>query len=600
MKKYYITLFVGILLAVVMSILLVTKISNYLYDIEMNKIDEQHSLIQHEIEHFIKDNEAFIKMVSEYSDVKEVLRNQDLSSLESCKTFFYHLVKSNETIMQIRVLDNSGMERVRVDRLITHEIVEVPDEGLQNKSERDYFMKFSKLNQNVVGVSSLDPNEENAKVEVPWRPTLRMGIPVFSDGKRVGVVAVNYNMKHLLDDMVKNTLNNFYLIDAEGYFIIHPDDKWKWSKYLVPSKKIDQYFRKIKHETIDFTNTKIADNLFSKKLDFFNDELMTAIYKPKVHINNMLFSKGLQLIIILWIILLLILIPVFKLIIVFIENINKEKDNLKLAQETQREQETMLLQQSKLAAMGEMLSSIAHQWRQPLNSIGLITQDIVSAEKYGELNTDYLQKSRDRIMDQLHLMSDTIDTFRNFTSKTNMLETFNIIDAIEEIRHLYWAQFSDHNIKFEILCRDVDNSFTLCDTQSKEDKEHYIVTSLPSELKQVLLNLISNAKDAIEQIKNPKDLELKISVYLSQKDDEVHIDICDNAGGIDENTVKRIFEPYFTTKEMGTGLGLFIVKSLLQKHLNGDIYCENRENEFDGVTYKGTAFSIVIPKVINA
>ncbi len=96
MKKYYITLFVGILLAVVMSILLVTKISNYLYDIEMNKINEQHSLIQHEIEHFIKDNEAFIKMASEYSDVGEVLRNQDLSSLESCKTFFYHLVKSNE------------------------------------------------------------------------------------------------------------------------------------------------------------------------------------------------------------------------------------------------------------------------------------------------------------------------------------------------------------------------------------------------------------------------------------------------------------------------------------------------------------------------
>ncbi len=86
-----------------------------------------------------------------------------------------------------------------------------------------------------------------------------------------------------------------------------------------------------------------------------------------------------------------------------------------------------------------------------------------------------------------------------------MLETFNIIDAIEEIRHLYWAQFSDHNIKFEILCRDVDNSFTLCDTQSKEDKEHYIVTSLPSELKQVLLNFdIKCAKDAIEQIKNPK------------------------------------------------------------------------------------------------
>ncbi|MCW8822379.1 MAG: HAMP domain-containing histidine kinase [Sulfurovum sp.] len=151
-----------------------------------------------------------------------------------------------------------------------------------------------------------------------------------------------------------------------------------------------------------------------------------------------------------------------------------------------------------------------------------------------------------------------------------------------------------------MLCRNVDNSFTLCDTESKEEKKHYVVTSLPSEFKQVLLNLISNAKDAIEQIKNPKDLELKISVYLSQKDDEVHIDICDNAGGIDENTVKRIFEPYFTTKEMGTGLGLFIVKTLLKKHFKGDIYCENRENEIDGVTYKGTAFCIVLPKIIDA
>ena len=600
MKKYYITLLIGILLAVGLSILLVTTISSYIYDIEMNKISEKHSLIQDKINDSIKEKEIFIKMISEYSDVKEVLVNKNLSSLDSCKTFFHHLIKSNATIMQIRILDNSGMERVRLDRLMTGEIVHVPDEGFQNKSARDYFMKFSKLNQSVVGVSSLDLNEENGEVEVPWRPTLRMGIPVFVDGKRIGIVIVNYNMKNWLDEISKVIFNNFYLIDSEGYFIVHPDDEWKWSKYQVPSKNKDQYFTELKDREIDFRNIKIADNLFAKRLDFFNDEPMTAIYKPKININNMLFSKGVQLIIVIWILLLLILIPVFKLIVVFIENINKEKDNLKLAQEIQREQETMLLQQSKLAAMGEMLSSIAHQWRQPLNSIGLITQDIVSAEKYGELNTEYLQKSRDGIMDQLHLMSDTINTFRNFISKTNILETFNIIDAIEDIRHLYWAQFSDHNIKFEILCRNVDNSFTFCDTQSKEDKEHYVVTSLPSELKQVLLNLISNAKDAIEQIKNPKDFEHKISVYLSQKDNEIHIDICDNAGGIDENTVNRIFEPYFTTKEMGTGLGLFIVKSLLQKHLNGDISYENRENEFDGVTYQGTAFCIVIPKVINA
>jgi PAS domain S-box-containing protein len=277
----------------------------------------------------------------------------------------------------------------------------------------------------------------------------------------------------------------------------------------------------------------------------------------------------------------------------------KDYTQLKSAQKKQREQEMMLLQQSKFAAMGEMLSAIAHQWRQPLNSIGLIIQDLVSAQKHGEFTTAYLQESRDGIMNQLQLMSDTIDEFRNFFLQTNVKKRFNVINAIEEVRHLYWAQFNANYIVFELLCKDKNNEFSTCIAGSENGDERYMIESLPNELKQVLLNIIANAKDVIEQITNPVAHQRTISVYLSQTEEAVLIEICDNAGGIDDNLLKRIFEPYFTTKAMGTGLGLFIVKTLLEKHLHGTISCKNYKSELNGVLYQGSSFSLTLPKCID-
>ena len=111
--------------------------------------------------------------------------------------------------------------------------------------------------------------------------------------------------------------------------------------------------------------------------------------------------------------------------------------------------------------------------------------------------------------------------------------------------------------------------------------------------------MIANAKDAIDNIENPSPYQKKITLSIDPLEDKIIIDVCDNAGGINETLLERIFEPYYTTKDMGTGLGLFIVKSLLEKHLKGTIQCRNQESESDGVRYKGSVFTVTIPRSID-
>ncbi|MDD2789068.1 MAG: PAS domain S-box protein [Sulfurimonas sp.] len=721
MKKYYILLVFGIVFAFVVSIALIVKMDRFLYASEIEKIEQSYTNIEEKLDDFKDDKDTLLRMISEQNTVENFLDTHDASLLGTSQSFFENLVKGHEVIMQLRLLDTEGHELIRVDRTSSHQIVQIAQEELQDKSDRDYFIEFSKLKKGEVDFSSLDLNVEHDSVEIPWRPTLRMAAPVFVDTKRVGMVIINYCMEHWLDDLQKTTLNNFYLVDADGYFIVHPDDKWKWSRYQSPSKKMELFFGEKKDLKRDFEGIKISDNLFVKKLDFFNDEHMLAIYEPKIPLSQLLIDKAMQVAAFMFIGLLGILIPLAILVIKFIKNLKTQRENLERSQnyiskildntfdamfvinrfgiiqkvnstaeklfsykeeellgknikilvpephhsahdgylmgykddgksrvigeerelyavdkyeklipislsvtkmqqdgelffigairdytqlresqEKQRTQEAMLLQQSKFAAMGEMLSAIAHQWRQPLNSIGLIVQDLVSAEKYGELNSEYFTKSKDGIMKQLHLMSDTIDEFRNFFSKTNVKKSFNVIDSIEELRHLYWAQFNAHNIAFELYCKNADDIPTLCNDATKEEIQKFDIESFSSELKQILLNLVANANDAIISIDNANEYQKKISVYLEATEENIRIEISDNAGGMDEEIAKKVFEPYFTTKEMGTGLGLFIVKTLLDKHLHGTIECKRNETVFDGAEYAGTTFSLTIPKNVKA
>jgi len=333
MKKHYIFLLFGLVSAVLVAVFLIIKMETYLYNTEMDKIEVNHQILKERLKDFTQEKDTFIKMISEYHHVEEFLSSKNTSSLETTKTFFYNLVKGSETIMQLRLLNISGMECVRIDRTPNHKIIQIKEKDLQDKSKRDYFRKFSKLNEKSIGFSSLDLNIENNKVEVPWRPTLRIGVPVFVDGTRVGMVLINYRMDHWLENLSKITHNNFYLVDSEGYFIIHPDDNWAWSRYKTPAKNMNQFFTKVKNIKIDFSNIKISDNLFVKKINFFNNESMFALYEPKISINTLLYEKLIQVTGFILVIFILLLVPIIRLIVFFIKNLNEEILERKEAEE---------------------------------------------------------------------------------------------------------------------------------------------------------------------------------------------------------------------------------------------------------------------------
>ncbi len=213
-----------------------------------------------------------------------------------------------------------------------------------------------------------------------------------------------------------------------------------------------------------------------------------------------------------------------------------------------------LQEQTKLAAMGEMVGAIAHQWRQPLNSLNINIQNLDDDYEDGLVNKKFIDKFIDHQTTTIRFMSKTIDDFRNFFRIDKIKNDFSIKDAIQSTINIQSSQLSTHNIYIYITGDD------------------FIFNGLKSEFQQVILNLITNAKDELikKDIKNPI---IKISV--SQK----MIKVLDNAGGIPDEIINRIFEPYFTTKEQGqgTGMGLYMSKMIIETNMDGEFSAQNTD-----------------------
>ena len=218
-------------------------------------------------------------------------------------------------------------------------------------------------------------------------------------------------------------------------------------------------------------------------------------------------------------------------------------------------QQQIQQQQNKLASMGEMIGAIAHQWRQPLNELGLSIQNL----KYDYISNlidekfikEFISNNKKTIM----FMSNTIDDFRNFFRVDKDKEDFEIKSTIENALSMLSAQLKDNNIKVDIV------------------GDEFIYYGFKSEFQQVILNIINNSKDALlsNKIKNPI---LHIDIR------NCHIRIIDNGGGIPQDIINRIFEPYFTTKEQGkgTGIGLYMSKMIIEDNMHGKLSVENSKN----------------------
>ena len=232
-------------------------------------------------------------------------------------------------------------------------------------------------------------------------------------------------------------------------------------------------------------------------------------------------------------------------------------------------------EQSKLAAMGEMIGNIAHQWRQPLSVITTISSNIKLRSEYEQLEDYDIESDMNIIMQQAQYLSKTIDDFRNFIKNTKEAQKLSLKDTIEKTLSILHSAMVNNSTNIIIDLKD-----DMC------------IDGYENELIQSFINIINNAKDAVKE--NVKNDEKLIFINTIKEDSSLIITIKDNGGGIPDNIIHRIFEPYFTTKNknVGTGIGLSMTYKMITERHNASIDVYNEEYTYNNKNYKGACFKI--------
>ncbi len=346
---------------------------------------------------------------------------------------------------------------------------------------------------------------------------------------------------------VQNGLNDFfkYLNDKKtklSKIELSTNDEFKQMASIINenvlyiSKNIEQNEALIKNATKILENIKVG-NLGTRLSEDTND---TALNELKNMINDVIEN---------------------------LESRIKNEIDQRLAQEQ------ILIQQSKLAAMGEMIGNIAHQWRQPLAQISAIHMNMKVTYDFDKFDEAYLNEKIKEANKLTAYMSQTINDFQNFFKPQGDKEIFSIEKACRDAYHIIESSLKYHNIEI--------------DFNVKQDTN---ILGYKNEFSQVILNILSNAKDIIieRKIENPK-----IDVEIKEGDNYSIIKISDNAGGIKEDVLDKIFDPYFTTrhKTQGTGIGLYMAKNIIERSMSGFINVKNIDN--------GALFTIKVLKDIK-
>ena len=222
--------------------------------------------------------------------------------------------------------------------------------------------------------------------------------------------------------------------------------------------------------------------------------------------------------------------------------------------------------------MGEMIAMIAHQWRQPLQAVSILIQKLpITKMIEGKIDDELLEQVVEDVSKQLSYMSKTIDDFRDFFLPNKAKEYISIKELLDK--------------SFEFILFIIKTDLIKININTKED---FTILIYANELIQVLINLLKNSRDAMIE-NSVVNKEININYY--KQDSSVILEIEDNAGGIPENIIDRIFEPYFTTKseDEGTGIGLYMSKQIIEG-MNGKLSVVNCEYDFKGIKYKGAEF----------
>ncbi|MFA6137199.1 MAG: MASE3 domain-containing protein [Sulfurimonas sp.] len=245
--------------------------------------------------------------------------------------------------------------------------------------------------------------------------------------------------------------------------------------------------------------------------------------------------------------------------------IKQDISNKIIMEQELKQKDEMMIAQSRSAAMGEMISMIAHQWRQPISVISMSANNMLLDLELGNLNDDEVQQEANDILEQTRYLSNTIDDFRDFFKPSKELEEVSIDELLEN--------------SLKMMSKSLENSSIVYKTDITPTPKIKVYSR---ELVQVFINILKNAKEALVENRNEEEREIAISIKESEN--SIIINICNNGGRIEERILSKIFDPYFSTKDSksGTGIGLYMSKMIIEKHINGVLSVTNTK---DGVCF---------------
>lgn len=489
--------------------------------------------------------------------------------------YFMDIAKANPDYMQIRYIHQSGWEIVRIDRNTqgSSPILIAPT-MLQNKADRYYFSEIMNMGKNKIWFSSLDLNEEYGKVEQPIKPVLRIGVPIYKDDFFDGIFIVNLFVKDFLAQLFSGQSYDNYLIDEEGFYLLHSISEKQWSRYFGQCTLKDdfpKYSEKILHakKPVYFKEDHIYAIPFS-----IGDYRYTMIFTQKQSMIDKKKRNELQMVYpILGIVIL------GALIFAYILSTPFDKANKILSNEAQKlheatinlqnkvreevekneRQDRILQHQSKLSALGELLSAITHQWRHPITRISLLLQNLKHMLQETSAPNDKVEKTINSSLEQIDFLSETIENFKNFYKPNEQKEWFKLNDSLNAVL-MITSDILEHN---GILVQSAI-------------EENLVLYGNKISFSHVFLNIINNAKDEIirRKIKNPQ-----ICIVARKRHNRITIFIQDNAGGVENKILYKLFEPYFSTKSKdGSGIGLYITKAIIEDKYQGTIKAKNYKN----------------------
>ena len=489
-----------------------------------------------------------------------LIENSGTLRSDALRDAFLLILQTQPTFMQLRILDASGHEQLRVERTDPFPRGRlVPEAELSDKSHRYYFRRLTAHRSPSVWISHLDLNVEHGSIELPYQPTLRLGIRLPGDTGFGGAVIVNLDLRPYLTRLTRSALFDPVLIDQDGAILMHPKPQYRWSRMLETGRSVFDLSPDLPTDLFAQSRRYHPDpSLFIERF-FVNPgvETLWLLFFAKDDIDAYAWSLLKAIIMIN-----LLLFPLHLLTAYLIAR------SYHRLERRQKVQEELLIQNAKLASIGEMISFIAHQWRQPLNAMAGSLMRVRTDLQFERFDLERFKKTLDLQEQRLEYLSGTIETFRRFYAPAKDDAPFTLDDAVQQVLDLLGPLLRERTVAVHV---------TLHETPELFGRQNAFM--------QVLLNLINNAVDIFEA-RHTRKPTLHIAAYCH--DGQLCLEVRDNGGGITTEPVDRIFTAYYTThRSVGTGIGLYISRRIIASHFGGTLRAQN--------SAEGAVFTLCVP-----